>query len=51
VTSIGGNCSAGTCCACAAEMPSDMMGIRKLEASQERRCRVAGVEDMVQASV
>jgi hypothetical protein len=34
VTSIGGNCSGGVCCACAPEMPSDTMGTRKLEASR-----------------
>ena len=51
MTSIGGNCSDAVCWACAPEMPSDTMGAKKLVVSQKRRCRVALVEDMVQASV
>jgi hypothetical protein len=47
VTSIGGNGSDGVCCACAPEMLSDTIGIRKLLASQKRRCRMAVMEDMV----
>jgi hypothetical protein len=50
VISIGGNGSDGICAA-APEMSSDMIGSRKLEASQQRRCRVAVVEDMVWTSV
>ena len=52
VTSIGGNCSDGACCACAPEMPSDSDGYQETGGEPEAALPRGGmVEDMVQASV
>ena len=53
LTSIGGSCSGGLCCALAAEIPKERRGTRKVEAKQivRRRCAAVAMEDMVWTSV